>query len=145
MILKLYSVNDGDNVINKTLNNPVEIEVNLRKDFDKYNPVFFLEGSDSGSYDSFNYCTLEDLGFNYFINSVEFYNSKVSKLVCSCDVLETYKNDILNSNAQFYRGIKTGDYIDVELDLSTQRIISKFNSDAELIKDSSMVMVTIEG
>ena len=71
--------------------------------------------------------------------------NKIVKINCSCDVLETYKEDVLNSDARFYRNIKTGDYVESDLNLSNVHTIEKFNSDVEFKLGSSMVLVTVEG
>jgi len=145
MILQLCTVNDGDNVVNKTLTNILNLNVRLKKDFDIENPVLILTGVDYSTYLNFNYCVIPDLNRSYFINNTEQVNGRVVKLNCSCDVLETYKNDFLNSNARFYRNIKTGDYVDGQLELSTKKTITKFEGSVELVKNSSMILVTIEG
>jgi len=145
MILKLCVVDDGDNVVNKVLTNVLDIDVNLKKDFDIDNPVFYLTGDDYTTFLNYNYCVLVDLNRNYFINSIEQVNSRVVKLNCSCDVLETYKNDFLNSHSRFYRNIKTGDYFNGELELSTKKTITKTFSDKSLDDGSQMVLITVEG
>ena len=145
MILQLCTVNDGDNVVNKTLTNILELNVRLKKDFDIENPTLVLSGVDYTTYLNFNYCVIPDLNRSYFINNSEQINNRVVKLNCSCDVLETYKNDFLGSNARFYRNIKTGDYVDGKLELSTKKTVEKFDSSVELVESTSMILVTIEG
>lgn len=144
MILKMCVVNDGDNVVNKTLTDVLDLNVSLKKDFDIENPVLFLTGVDYTTYLNFNYCVIPDLNRSYFINNVEQINGRVIKINCSCDVLETYKNDFLNSNARFYRNIKTGDYVNGALELSTKKTVVKYDSSVELVESSSMILVTVE-
>lgn len=143
MILQLCVVNDGDNVINKTLTNILEIDIRLKKDFDIESPAIYLSGETSLTYLDFNYCVIPDLNRNYFIDSYEQINSKVVKLNCVCDVLETYKNDIMGSNARYKRNLKTGDYNDVSLDKTTESIIIKHLSNVDITGQSSMIMSTI--
>jgi len=145
MILKLCVVNDGDNVINKTLTSILEIDIILRKDFNIDKPVIFLTGSDYDTYLSFNYIHIPSLNRYYFIDSIEQVNNRVSKLNCTCDVLETFKSDILNSKAKIYRGIKPGDYMNGTLELSTKKTITTFDSDKGLEDGTQMILVTVEG
>src|SRR5574344_1318486 len=114
--LILYSINDGDNVINKNLVNGVTIPINLKQGFDIINPDIVL----NGDYRGFNYAHIPSLNRFYFINNVEQLNLRLVKLNMTCDVLETYKADILNSVARFKRNIKTGDFENISIDYSNQ-------------------------
>ena len=62
--LILYSINDGDNVINKNLVNGVTVPINLKQGFDIINPDIVL----NGDYRGFNYAHIPSLNRFYFIN-----------------------------------------------------------------------------
>lgn len=134
--LKLYSINDGDNVINKTLDNPTIININLKQGFDIIKPEIVL----NGDYRGFNYAHIPSLNRFYFIDSVEQLNLKLVKLTMSCDVLETYKTDIMQSNARYNRAIKNGDYIESSLDRSVLKTISKHDAD-KLVFDGEKTII----
>ena len=136
--LILYSINDGDNVINKNLVNGVTIPIHLKQGFDIINPNIVL----NGDYRGFNYAHIPSLNRFYFINNVEQLNLRLVKLNMTCDVLETYKSEILNLNAIFIRDSKDGDYVNIE-GSSDNMIINTFKSDITLELDSNIVLTTV--
>lgn len=141
MKMYLYHVNDAENVINKTLVNGLELDINLKASVDIVNPEIVLNGDFRG----YNYAHLPDLNRYYFIDRIEQLNLKLVKLNLSCDVLETYKADILNSNARFKRNIKNGDYQNISIDYSNQTISTNYNSDGLPMDGSTMIISTIGG
>lgn len=141
MKMYLYHVNDAENVINKTLVNGLEIDINLKASVDIVNPEIVLNGDFRG----YNYAHLPDLNRYYFIERIEQLNLKLVKLNLSCDVLETYKADILNSNARFKRNIKNGDYQNISIDYSNQTISTNYNSDGLPMDGNTMIISTIGG
>lgn len=141
MKMYLYHVNDAENVINKTLVNGLELDINLKSSVDIVNPEIVL----NGDFRVYNYAHLPDLNRYYFIDRIEQLNLKLVKLNLSCDVLETYKADILNSNARFKRNIKNGDYQNISIDYSNQTISTNYNSDGLPMDGNTMIISTIGG
>ena len=139
--LKLYSINDGDNVINKTLTNPTIVNIHLKQGFDIIKPEIVLNGDFRG----FNYAHIPNLNRYYFIDSVEQLNLKLVKLVMTCDVIETYKADIMQSNARYNRAIKNGDYIETTLDRSVIKTIAKHESDTTVFSNDRTIILTTLG
>ena len=137
--LILYSINDGDNVINKNLVNGVTVPIHLKQGFDIINPDIVL----NGDYRGFNYAHIPSLNRFYFINNIEQLNLRLVKLNMTCDVLETYKVDILNSNARFKRNIKTGDFENIDIDSSIKETITLIHSDTQISYDNKIIMTTI--
>lgn len=137
--LILYSINDGDNVINKNLVNGVTIPIHLKQGLDIINPDIVL----NGDYRGFNYAHIPSLNRFYFINNIEQLNLRLVKLNMTCDVLETYKTDILNSKARFKRNIKTGDFENVDIDSSIKKTITLVYSDVKISYDDKIIMATI--
>lgn len=139
--LILYSINDGDNVINKNLVNGVTIPIHLKQGFDIVNPDIVL----NGDYRGFNYAHIPSLNRFYFINNVEQLNLRLVKLNMTCDVLETYKADILNSNARFKRNIKTGDFENVSIDYSNKTTSVKHVSNGTPLQGETMIIAVLGG
>lgn len=142
MLLKLYMVSDGDNVINKTKLSELSVNIKLRKDFDLQNPTFLINITTLGVTD-YNYCELPELERFYFINNMSAVNNSIVKLECSTDLLETYKTDILSSNSRFYRGIETGDYAEITVNRGVDKNIITHSSDVDVTEQHSMILTTI--
>ena len=136
--LILYSINDGDNVINKNLINGVTIPINLKQGFDVINPDIVL----NGDYRGFNYAHIPSLNRFYFINSVEQLNLRLVKLNMTCDVLETYKAYILNADCEYIREAKNGDKIINAPDSSFNNVV-QYESNITMSLDNNIVISTI--
>lgn len=145
MKLFLYDVVDGDNVINKTLPVPVEIEIRLSNDVDVINPTIRLRNIEGINYDDYNYAFIDVLGRYYFIDKLGRVSATDNMLYLSCDVLETYKTEILNSNARFKRNLKTGDYQNVFIESSIFKTVSKHESNGGFVDGQTSVILTTIG
>ena len=143
MLMKLYKINDDKNVINKTLGTSTDIQVNFKHDIDEVRPQIVLVNDDNFTFTGFNYCHVEVLNRYYFIENVERLNSRMMRLNCLVDVLETYKDEILNSTCEMNRGIKTGDYLDVSIDSVVNPTITKHISNAGFVGEETLIMTTM--
>lgn len=143
MEFNLYKVNDGDNVINKVMSDKFSLQINLKRDVDITNPQIVLLDSDVVNFSDFNYAEIVELKRFYFINDIQRINSKMIQMSLRCDVLETYKADVLASNARFYRNIKTGDYYNASLDTSINKTSTKYPSNKGM--DGATTILTSVG
>lgn len=139
MKLFLYKTDDSPNTINKTLSDSLELNINLKKDTDIITPELVLKGDFRG----FNYAHIPELNRYYFINSMEQLNFTLAKLHLECDVLETYKDDILNSSGIIRRDIKDGDYGSVSAESSINDITTH-KADVTLTLENNIVLTTLE-
>ena len=142
MELRLHVVLDSDNVINKELNEPVIVDIRLKADTDITNPSIVLSATNI-DYDIFNYAYIPQLKRYYFINNITNINNTMWRLDMSCDVLETYKNDILGSKARFYRNIRNGDYVNAAIDEELHKTVSIHNSDVIFDNQPNFVLSVI--
>ena len=143
MELILYRTNDADNVINKTLSNKLSIDIALKRSANITSPQIMLEELLGIDFNDFNYAHIPDLNRYYFINQITSINNTVWQFDLNCDVLETYKNDILNSLARFRRNIKDGDYLNTSIDHNIFNTVTKFNSDVTIEDDKNLIMITV--
>lgn len=139
MEITLYKTIDSPNTINKTLTDPLTLEINLKRGTDIINPELVLRGDFRG----YNYAHIPLLNRYYFINSMEQLNFILVKLYLECDVLETYKTDILNCSGIIKRDIQAGDYGDVNAN-STVNVITTHKADATLTLENNIVLTTLE-
>ena len=138
----LYNTLDGENVINKTLTDRVEIDIILKRDVVIDNPRIVLL-NDGVDYSTFNYAEIPDFNRFYFIRGYDQINSRMVSLELETDVLESHKNEILNSLARFKREIRTGDFYSTPIEHSNLKSIEKFYSDVELEKQKTMILTTL--
>lgn len=140
MQLVLYKNISSDNTINKVLTNGTVFNINLKRETDILNPDLFLVRLTGIDYNDFNYAEIVELKRFYFIDSISSVNASLFKLECSTDVLETYKTEILNSEASFKKSIQVGDYGEVDLKTSTKKLLEYFDSDLELEPSNDVIL-----
>ena len=143
MELNLYECSDGDNVINKTLTEKLTINITLKRDVNITAPQIILMNDNGAFFNQYNYAEIPELGRFYFIDSVTSLNNKMESLALRCDVLETYKADILASKARFMRKLKTGDYISANIDYSVIKTITKIESNSGFTGNPTMILTSV--
>lgn len=144
MIINLYETSSAKNVINKVLNNQYQLNIIARKDFDVLNPMLILsEGTEDLRL--YNYCTIPELNRSYFVDRIEPFNSEMINLYLSCDVLETYKGQVLSCNARYRRRIKTGDYYNFNSESLTNPETTLISSDKGFDGERTLILSTLVG
>lgn len=145
MDLILYSISDSDNTINKTLVNGLAVNINLKRGVNIITPSIPLADIPGIDLSAFNYAVIPGLGRHYFITQVSNSNGRVWVLELECDVLETYKADILAANSRFARNIKNGDYLDTAIDMSVIKTVAQYESNETVFTDESTLILTTVG
>lgn len=143
MELKLYNVTDGENVINKTMTLKTTMEINLKRDVDIINPRLILIPNLPTGFSGINYAEIPQLNRFYFVDNITNISSTLWQLDLSCDVLETYKADILASKARLYRNLKAGDYFNTALESSHLTTIAKYASNKGISDSETLIMTTV--
>lgn len=104
--LTLYQCGDDDRIVKKNLENGHNFsKITLKEDCTIVHPIFILgavAGSDEaqdtvGWWRQFNYCYCPNFDRYYYIDRVEFTHSRLVRLECTCDVLMSFKDDILKT------------------------------------------------
>ena len=133
-----YKTLDNKNVINKTLTSPLNVELKLRDNQDVIAPVLKM----SVNVTPYNYCYIPFFNRFYFVDRVE-RKGQIILVGLSCDVLETYKDDILASNARFKRNLKNGDYMNFNIENSSLKTVDKVNGTVTLPTEKHYILTTI--
>lgn len=142
MELDLFTTTDSKNTIGKTLADKHVININLKSDTDLKQPTLIL--SKSNVTKNFNYAQFPTLGLSYFIVDKSIMNNDHVRLELKSDLLETYKQDILNSTA-IITAKDTPSYLNVSLPVDSRTEIDKYISDTKLETKNSFIMVTVGG
>ena len=136
MKLEFFHTDDSSNTINKTLAKISEKDVTLKASTDILAPRMVFLAKDFTS--TINYMKMLDK--YYFVDLQFIRNNSLVIVNSSIDVLETYKDIILNSQADIIKKSSAGN-IKQENVLPTT-ISKTFNSDKTLTKSSSIIMIT---
>lgn len=138
MKITLYKTTEQNNTINKKLTDPLEININLKRTEDQERPRLLLK-NDNNKYKGYNYAYIEFFKRYYFIESTSNNNDKIIELQLETDVLETYKDDILNAKAT------TLNYYSNEGVVSAKKRKDIYNSNITLENAETMLMSVITG
>lgn len=142
MQLVLYKNSSPDNAINKVLSGGTVFNINFRGEVDIINPSLPLVRLTGIDFREYNYAEITELGRFYFIDSIDSTNARIETLNLRTDVLETYKQDILNSYAVFNKKLEAGDYGEVSISLTGETEVSNYSSNVTLEKfDNSLFSV----
>ena len=136
MKLEFFHTDDSSNTINKTLTKISEKDVTLKASTDILAPRMIFLAKDFST--TINYMKMLDK--YYFVDLQFIRNNSLVIVNSSIDVLETYKDNILNSQADIIKKSSAGN-IKQENVLPTT-ISKTFNSDKTLTKSSSIIMIT---
>lgn len=145
MQLKLYTTNDNENVINKDLELKYTIDIKLKSAVDMVEPEVILNDERTMKFYECNYAYIPDFNRYYFIRSIRIMNNHNWGLSLECDVLESFKDDILNSYVEINRPLKEGEYFTANVKVETVREIDIYKSDIKLNNEKNIILSTIGG
>ena len=136
MKLEFFHTDDSSNTINKTLTKISEKDVTLKASTDILAPRMVFLAKDFTS--TINYMKMLDK--YYFVDLQFIRNNSLVIVNSSIDVLETYKDNILNSQADI---IEKSTISNVKQNDITQETVTKvFKSDTIVPDGSSIIMQT---
>ena len=143
MLLKLYNTNSETNRINKVLTDETEYDVRLKDKSSVVNPVLLLK---SETYISFNYAYIPKFQRYYFVDDISVFPNKMYLLTLRCDVLTSFKDDILKSYARIVEQTNSNAYYDSNLKSEVRKEVDTYMSNVSFdLTADSMVLVTIGG
>ena len=93
MQIVLYKNASEPNTINKTISNALTLSGALREESSIYNPKFRI--SSNSNLAQYNYCYIPEFARYYFISEIVIERNGVYNIYAKCDVLESFKNNIL--------------------------------------------------
>ena len=143
MLLKLYNTNSETNRINKVLTDETEFDVRLKDKSSVVNPVLVLK---SETYINFNYAYIPKFQRYYFVDDISVFPNKMYLLTLRCDVLTSFKDDILKSYARIVEQTNSNAYYDSNLKSEVRKEVDTYMSNVSFdLTADSVVLVTIGG
>ena len=143
MLLKLYNTNSETNRINKVLTDETEFDVRLKDKSSVVNPVLVLK---SETYINFNYAYIPKFQRYYFVDDISVFPNKMYLLTLRCDVLTSFKDDILKSYARIVEQTNSNAYYDSNLKSEVRKEVDTYMSNISFdLNADSVVLVTIGG
>lgn len=136
--LELYKVTNQPNELTKTLNNAVVINGSFRSEIDSMDVIVEIE---SNTYE-FNYVHIPSLNKYYFLQNLVHVNAKIIRMQLHCDVLMTYKTDILASYGLVIQGGSINPYYS-SIESETRQTIRRTTFPYTFNSTGNYVLVTI--
>ena len=136
MVINFYHTDNPQNTIGKTLTQLTNKDITLKANTDLINPNLLFKNDNFNK--EVNYMKMLD---RYYFVELKFIRSNSLVILnCNLDVLETYKDLILNSQADI---IEKSSISNVKQNDITQETITKvFKSDTVIPDGSSIIMQT---
>lgn len=141
MKVDFYNNQSNDNVINKTLTLVKSANIVFRLSTNVKAPILIVHNE---LVDGVNYVGIENFKRYYFIEHIEAYNSQLSKVYLTTDLLMTYQNEILNSEV-LITATEQPSYLSNSLPTSQKLISDRYTSDTTLPTGTTKVLTTIGG
>ena len=136
--LELYKVTNQPNELTKTLNNAVIVNGSFRSEIDSMDVIVEIE---SNTYE-FNYVYIPSLNKYYFLQNLVHVNAKIIRMQLHCDVLMTYKADILASYGLVIQGGTINPYYS-SIESESRQTIRRFAFPYKFNNNGNYVLVTI--
>lgn len=142
MLMKLYTTKTPNNTIGKVLENETEYNIKFKSQADRTKPVVVLM---SETMIDFNYACIPDFNRYYFVESIEVTPNKIYNISLRCDVLESFKNDILASNGFVNQQTTPNKYYNSDYQTEIKKEVDVIKSNVTLDTTKSTILVTIGG
>ena len=144
MKIILYNTTDNNNVINKVLRDSTEFDIKFKDKTDIMKPVVLLHSETDVN---FNYAYMENFKRFYFIESIEIFPNNIYSLSLTCDVLESFKDEILKSSGYIsQQNENINPYYNTDYETEVKKEVDLYESDTEInVDEKSIILVTVGG
>jgi hypothetical protein len=142
--MKMYDTKSSNNVINKVLENEHEFDIKFKDKTDIVNPVVILHSS---TLILSNYTYIPDFHRYYFVDKIELFPNSVYNITLRCDVLESFKDDILASSGFInQQSQNVNKYYNSNYQSEVRKEVDLYKSNVTIPIDvKSTILVTIGG
>lgn len=139
MELKLFQNKSSENTINKDLTLITTKNINLKQSTNLYQTFLVFKNDGITDYSKINYAKM--LNKFYFVSHETLQNNSLIRLELKEDVLETYKDNILNSSADIIEKSTPNNTRNIKTSKEVETF--KLKSSVVLPKKQSIIMVTV--
>ena len=139
MELQLFQNKSSENTINKNLTLITTKNINLKQSTNLYQTFLVFKNDNTTDYSKINYAKM--LSKYYFVSYETLQNNSLIRLQLKEDVLETYKDNILNSSADIIEKSTPNNIRNIKTSKEVETF--KLKSTVVLPKTQSVIMVTV--
>lgn len=139
MELKLFQNKSSENTINKDLTLITTKNINLKQSTNLYQTFLVFKNDGVTDYSKINYAKM--LNKYYFVSHETLQNNSLIRLELKEDVLETYKDNILNSYVDIIEKSTPNNVRNIKTSKEVETF--KLKSNIVLPKTQSVIMITV--
>lgn len=139
MELQLFQNKSSENTINKDLTLIATKNINLKQSTNLYQTFLVFKNDNKTDYSKVNYAKM--LSKYYFVSHETLQNNSLIRLHLKEDVLETYKDNILNSSADIIEKSTPNNVRNITTSKEVETF--KLKSTVVLPKTQSVIMITV--
>ena len=143
MEIKLYITEDSDTVMNKDLTLIATFDIQMRDTQNVSAPILILGEIAGVDLKTVNYAYIDEFKRYYFIRTITVGQNNIYTLAMECDVIETYREDILNSSALISRRVAAGDYGDMAVSSEVRKEVEVFKSSRGFNENKTIILSTV--
>lgn len=142
MELRFYNMTETNNTIGKKLDEYTSVFVKMKyQDMNVTNPIFMLKFNE---YPVYNYIYVPSLHRYYFIDNIVIKTENTFEIQCSCDVLESFKDDILAGVGHLTKSKNNNPYYG-DFQSADNKIIEHYYSNKKITIDSTDKVLIVLG
>lgn len=142
MQIKLYNTTDDNIKVNKTLSDEVVYNIKLKAETSIIEPTIILQ---TENYITSNYAYIEHFNRYYYIENIVIFPNNIYNISLRCDVLMSYKDDILNSYAYIEQQTNVNEYYNSDYQSEVRKEVDIYKSNVILEEGKENVLVAIGG
>ncbi len=141
MIITLYDVVDSPNVMGKQKLNPVSYNITFKEAVNIITPTVRLRSEEPILK---NYAYIPEFERYYFITSTIIRSKQIYELHLECDVLDSFRSDILISHGVVTRSETGNKFFDGGLNSEVRKEVVRYYSTIEPELAPELILVTIK-
>lgn len=142
MQIKLYNTTDDNIKVNKTLSDEVVYNIKIKAETSIIEPTIILQ---TENYITSNYAYIEHFNRYYYIENIVIFPNNIYNISLRCDVLMSYKDDILNSYAYIEQQTNVNEYYNSDYQSEVRKEVDIYKSNVILEEGKENVLVAIGG
>lgn len=141
MLVNFYHNNSPRNTINKNIISTGNTAIKLLSDVNFLQPILTIKNLPENS----NYAYIPRFERYYFIDSIQKHYNGFVTISMRVDVLETYKNDIINTRANIVESENVLNANNVDYVSEKTENVIKYDFPNNPFTDTSIVLSTVAG
>ena len=143
MIAKFYKNSSDNNTINKKIEFVKDLNIKIKDITEIDRPIILIKTTDIIKS---NYVYIDVMKRFYFIEDYSFLPNGIMKLCLKCDVLETYKEQILKCKGIITRcNNGKNQYLSDDYETETRKECDIYKSNVTIQETNGIVLITIGG